>query len=145
MVLHDDAPARCHSWTTFTPSIKPCFGRPACLGAGLILAYGIIVTIGGITDLAGASMGIDVAPDINGSDGVFPPIVILLAQLVVSMFGLVSIFLGFQVCVRVWFGSVGVDKRVTANTCIAERCFRARVKKQSGRKKFYRRCPASDS
>lgn len=69
-----------------------------CL-AGLILAYGIIVSIGGVTDLAGAAMALDIAPDIGGSEGVFPPIVILLAQLTVTIFGLVSIFLGFQVCV----------------------------------------------
>lgn len=69
-----------------------CFGL-----AGLILAYGIIVIIGGTTDLAGAAFGVDTAPDIGGSDGVFPPIVLLLAQLTVTMFGLVSVFLGFQV------------------------------------------------
>lgn len=69
--------------------------------SGLILAYGIIVIIGGTVDLAGASNGIENAPDIGGSDGVFPPIVLLLAQLTVTLFGLVSTFLGFQVCVRV--------------------------------------------
>lgn len=68
---------------------------------GLILAYGIIVIIGGTVDLAGASNGIENAPDIGGSDGVFPPIVLLLAQLTVTLFGLVSTFLGFQVCVCV--------------------------------------------
>lgn len=53
-------------------------------------------------------MGVDTAPDIGGSDGVFPPIVLLLAQLTVTMFGLVSVFLGFQVraqikrCIFVW-------------------------------------------
>lgn len=66
--------------------------------AGLILAYGVIVIIGGTTDLAGASAGVDAADDLGGSEGVFPPIVLLLAQLTVTMFGLVSVFLGFQVC-----------------------------------------------
>lgn len=65
---------------------------------GLILAYGIIVLIGGTNDLAGAAFGVDTAPDIGGSDGVFPPIVWLLAQLTVTIFGAVSVFLGFQVC-----------------------------------------------
>eukprot|EP00903_Cladosiphon_okamuranus_P013017 g12145.t1 len=74
--------------------------------SGLILAYGVVVTIGGITDLAGASAAIDVAPDIGGSEGVFPPIVLLLAQLTVSTFGLVSIFLGFQYVACRW-GSKG--------------------------------------
>lgn len=73
-----------------------------CL-VGLILAYGIIVIIGGTTDLSAASFGIDNASDIGGSDGMFPPIVLLLAQLTVTMFGLVSVFLGFQVCVGLCF------------------------------------------
>lgn len=72
-----------------------------CIPAGLILAYGIIVLIGGTNDLAGAAFGVDTADDIGGSDGVFPPIVWLLAQLTVTTFGLVSVFLGFQVCLGV--------------------------------------------
>ncbi|CAN0314422.1 unnamed protein product, partial [Ectocarpus sp. 13 AM-2016] len=67
--------------------------------AGLILAYGIIVIIGGTVDLTAASAE---GVDWNGSDGVFPPIVILLAQLTVTLFGLVSMFLGFQYVACRW-------------------------------------------
>ena len=67
---------------------------------GLILAYGIIVIVGATPDLAGAAGGGDRSNDWGGDgpNGVFPPIVLLLAQLTVTMFGLVSVFLGFQVC-----------------------------------------------
>ncbi|CAM9302087.1 unnamed protein product [Ectocarpus sp. 12 AP-2014] len=67
--------------------------------SGLILAYGIIVIIGGTVDLTAASAE---GVDWNGSDGVFPPIVILLAQLTVTLFGLVSMFLGFQYVACRW-------------------------------------------
>ncbi|CAM9235177.1 unnamed protein product [Scytosiphon promiscuus] len=70
--------------------------------SGLILAYGIIVIIGGTVDLAGAAGGGDRSNDWNGSDGVFPPIVLLLAQLTVTTFGLVSVFLGFQYVACRW-------------------------------------------
>ncbi|CAM9764103.1 unnamed protein product [Ectocarpus sp. 4 AP-2014] len=70
--------------------------------SGLILAYGIIVLIGGTNDLAGAALGVDTADDIGGSDGVFPPILWLLAQLTVTVFGLVSVVLGFQYLACRW-------------------------------------------
>ncbi|CAN0127243.1 unnamed protein product, partial [Ectocarpus fasciculatus] len=67
--------------------------------SGLILAYGIIVIIGGTVDLTAASAE---GVDWNGSDGVFPPIAGLLAQLTVTLFGLVSTFLGFQYLACRW-------------------------------------------
>lgn len=92
---HDYFPAHHRSMLSAVPlSLTRCISY-----IGLILAYGIIVVIGGTNDLAGAALGVDTADDIGGSDGVFPPIVWLLAQLTVTLFGLVSVFLGFQVCV----------------------------------------------
>ncbi|CAM9909275.1 unnamed protein product [Pylaiella littoralis] len=70
--------------------------------SGLILAYGLIAMIGGTVDTAGAAFGVDAAPDINGSEGVFPPILLLLANLTVSIFGLLSVILGFQYLVSRW-------------------------------------------
>ncbi len=77
---------------------------PLPIVTGLILAYGVIVIVGGTRDLAGAAGGGDRSNDWLGDpdNGVFPPIVGLLAQLTVTMFGLVSVFLGFQVCVRAY-------------------------------------------
>lgn len=80
---------------------------------GLILAYGIIVLIGGTNDLAGAAFEVDTTDDVGGSDGVFPPIVWLLAQLTVTTFGLVSVFLGFQVCACALSYGVGSKGRGT--------------------------------
>lgn len=72
--------------------------------AGLILAFGLMVSIVAVHDL------VDVAAenvDWNGSDGVFPPIVLLLAQIVVTLFGLVSVFLGFQYLASKWGSKFG--------------------------------------
>lgn len=61
--------------------------------SGLVLVYGLIAFIPNIAALAGAS---DVDVDWDGADEVFPPILNLLGSLTVSLFGLSSIFIGYQ-------------------------------------------------
>lgn len=78
--------------------VKRLVRATACTaGAGLTLAYGLIVLIGGTVDLAGAAGGGHASNNWGGETGVFPPILLLLAQLTVTTFGLVSVVLGFQV------------------------------------------------
>lgn len=74
--------------------------------SGLILAFGCVIAIPAVHDLVGVAAE-DV--DWNGAEDVFPPILGLLANLTVSVFGLSSIFLGFQYLACKWgskFGSL---------------------------------------
>ena len=61
--------------------------------AGLTLMVGIIAFVFGVFNLV--SLNYDNV-DWDGADGVFPPILPLLGQLTQSLFGLVSVFVGFQ-------------------------------------------------
>lgn len=72
--------------------------------SGLVLAYGLLVFIPGTMDLIGASAE---NVDWNGADGVFPPILGLLANLVVTLFGMSSVFLGFQYLSCRWGSKAG--------------------------------------
>ena len=56
--------------------------------------------VGGTPNLAGSAGAGDRSNNWSGDgpNGVFPPIIMLLAQLTITLFGLVSVFLGFQVC-----------------------------------------------
>lgn len=72
--------------------------------AGLILAFGCVIAIPAVHDLVGAAAE-DV--DWSGSEDEFPPILGLLANLTVSVFGLSSIFLGFQYLACKWGSKVG--------------------------------------
>lgn len=73
--------------------------------SGLVLAFGILVFLPGTIDLIGAISDDNV--DWNGSSGVFPPILLLLAQVVVTLFGMSSVFLGFQYLACRWGSKAG--------------------------------------
>lgn len=62
--------------------------------AGLVLAFGLLAFIPGNAGLMNSIMDGDV--DWNGSDTVFPPIVSLLGDITVTLFGMTSVFIGFQ-------------------------------------------------
>lgn len=61
--------------------------------SGLIVAFGLLTFVPGTVDLIGSSAE---NVDWNGSDGVFPPIVGLLANLTVTLFGMSSVIIGFM-------------------------------------------------
>lgn len=67
--------------------------------AALTLMVGILAFVFGTVNL------VDVAADgvdWDGEDGVFPPIVLLLANITQTLFGLVSVFIGFQYVACKW-------------------------------------------
>lgn len=67
--------------------------------AALTLMVGIIAFVFGTFNLIGVAAE-DV--DWDGEDGVFPPILLLLANVVQTLFGLVSVFIGFQYVACKW-------------------------------------------
>lgn len=69
--------------------------------SGLIIVFGLLAGIPGVRDLIGAAAE-NVDWEGDPGNGVFPPILGLLANLVVALFGLVSVFLGFQYLVGKW-------------------------------------------
>lgn len=68
--------------------------------SGLTLCFGILAFLPGTANLIGASMGGNV--DWDGSEKVFPPILNLLGALTVTIFGMSSVFLGFQYLACRW-------------------------------------------
>lgn len=85
--------------TRLTAAPRANFADDMSQVAGLMLVYGTIPFITAVRDLAGAA-GEDI--DWNGEEGVFPPILNLLASLTVTVFGLTSIFIGFQYLTSKW-------------------------------------------
>ncbi|CAM9558210.1 unnamed protein product, partial [Choristocarpus tenellus] len=67
--------------------------------SGMILLFGILAFVPAVVDLIGSSAE-DV--DWNGSDLVFPPIVVLIGNIIRVVFGMTSIFIGFQYTVCRW-------------------------------------------
>lgn len=69
--------------------------------SGLIVVFGLLAGIPGVRDLIGASAK-NVDWEGDPDNGIFPPIIGLLANLVVVLFALASVFLGFQYLVGKW-------------------------------------------
>lgn len=68
--------------------------------AGLILCFGLLAFIPGNGGLMNSIRDDDV--DWNGSDTEFPPIVSLLGDITVTLFGMSSVFIGFQYLACRW-------------------------------------------
>lgn len=72
--------------------------------SGLILAYGLLVLLPGSIGLI-TEAGDNI--DWDGGDAVFPPILRLLGNLVLTLFGMASVFLGFQYVACKWGSKLG--------------------------------------
>lgn len=68
--------------------------------SGLVVAFGLLAFIPGTINLIGGAK--DSGVDWDGADGVFPPIAVLLGDLTVTLFGMSSVFIGFQYLACRW-------------------------------------------
>ena len=68
--------------------------------SGLVLTFGLVAFVLGTLNLLGAIR--DDGVDWDGSDGVFPPILGLLGNLTLTLFGMTSVFVGFQYLTSRW-------------------------------------------